>query len=151
MVDLNDGEDFHQDIEALYFGYRAFTALPDRILAEHGLGRAHHRILYFVRRQPGISIGDLLALLNVSKQAIHRPLKDLETRGLLVVVPDTEDRRVRRLSVSAAGAQLEAELTGTQARLLDAVFAQFDAATATQWRAVMTRLADVDREGPAPT
>ena len=77
MIDANRERELRLDVEALYFGYRAFTALPDRILAEQGLGRAHHRILYFVRREPGISIGDLLALLKVSKQARHRPLRHL--------------------------------------------------------------------------
>lgn len=145
MVDQNREAELRRDVEALYFGYRAFTALPDRILAERGLGRAHHRILYFVRRQPAISMSELLGLLKVTKQAIHRPLKDLESSGLVTVSPDATDRRVRRLAASEEGARLEAELTGAQARLLDSVFADFDADTQTHWRAVMTRLAELDR------
>jgi DNA-binding MarR family transcriptional regulator len=78
VIDPDREVSLRRAIEELYFGYRAFTALPDKMLAERGLGRTHHRILYFVRRDPGISIGELLAVLEVTKQAIHRPIKDLE-------------------------------------------------------------------------
>lgn len=145
MVDPKRESGLRQDVEALYFGYRAFTSLPDRILAEHGLGRAHHRILYFVQREPGISIGDLLSLLNVTKQAIHRPLRDLESLGLLTVGTDEQDKRIRRLTTSAEGALLEARLTGVQTRLLQQVFADVDAETEAGWRSVMTRLAAADQ------
>lgn len=145
MVDVNRDSELRHDVEALYFGYRAFTALPDRALADRGLGRAHHRILYFVQRQPNISMSDLLGLLKVTKQAIHRPLKELESLGLLAVTPDAEDKRARRLAVTASGAQLEAELTGAQVRLLESVFTDFDATAQSHWRAIMTRLAERDR------
>lgn len=145
MVDAHRESELREDVEALYFGYRAFTSLPDRILADRGLGRAHHRILYFVQRHPDIPMSDLLGLLKVTKQAIHRPVKDLESRGLLTLSPDPGDKRARRLAVTAAGAQLEAELTGAQARLLESVFADVDATAQAHWRAVMTRLAERDR------
>ena len=64
-------------IEQFYFGYRAFTAPPDRILDQRGLGRVHHRILYFVGRNPQISVNTLLGLLSVSKQALNAPLRQL--------------------------------------------------------------------------
>ncbi len=145
MVDAQRASELRQDVEALYFAYRTFTSLPDRILAERGLGRAHHRILYFVQREPGIAVGELLSLLKVTKQAIHRPLKELESLGLITLSPDAQDRRIRRLATSAEGARLEARLTGAQARLLEEVFADFDAETEARWRAVMMRLAETDR------
>jgi DNA-binding MarR family transcriptional regulator len=144
MIDANRERELRLDVEALYFGYRAFTALPDRILGEQGLGRAHHRILYFVRREPGISIGDLLALLKVSKQAMNRPLRDLEALGLLSITPDAADKRIRRVRATRKGAQLEARLTGAQLRLLHEVFAGLDATTEARWREAMTRLAETD-------
>lgn len=145
MIDSNREAQLRRDVEAFYFGYRAFTALPDRILAEQGLGRPHHRILYFVRREPDISIGDLLALLKVSKQAMNRPLRELESLGLLVVAPDATDKRIRRVTTTRKGTQLEARLTGAQLRLLDDVFADLDATTEAHWRAAMVRLAETDR------
>ncbi|HOA28313.1 MAG TPA: helix-turn-helix domain-containing protein, partial [Arachnia sp.] len=105
MVDPKRELELRQDVEALYFGYRTFTSLPDRILAERGLGRAHHRILYFVHREPGITVGDLIALLRITKQAIHRPLKELESLGLLTLAPDAHDRRIRRITASTEGAR----------------------------------------------
>lgn len=141
MVDPDREVALRRAIEELYFGYRAFTALPDRILAERGLGRTHHRILYFVRRDPGISMGELLAVLEVTKQAIHRPIKDLEDRDLLSVAQDAQDRRVRRLSVTPGGAELEAALTASQMRLLDHAFRGLSGSAEDHWHEVMQRLA----------
>lgn len=142
MVDEKRESELRHDVEALYFGYRAFTSLPDRILAEYGLGRAHHRILYFVQREPGISTGGLLAVLDVTKQALHRPLKELESLGLLSIEPDAQDKRIRRIAATEEGARLESRLTGAQTRLLADAFADVDAETEAHWRAVMSRLAE---------
>jgi DNA-binding MarR family transcriptional regulator len=141
VIDQDRETSLRRAIEELYFGYRAFTALPDRLLAERGLGRPHHRILYFVRRDPGISMSELLAVLEVTKQAIHRPIKDLEERGLLAITSDSQDRRVRCLSVTPAGAALEAQLTAAQMRLLDHAFGGLDESVEEHWHEVMKRIA----------
>ena len=133
-----------EDIEALYFGYRAFTSMPDRRLAARGLGRAHHRILYFVRREPGISMGDLLTVLKITKQAVQRPLKELEALELVTVTVDELDKRVRRVTATRAGAQLEAQLTGDQMTLLDGVLRELSPEAEAQWRTVLLRLAETD-------
>lgn len=133
MVDPDRENELRRAIEALYFGYRAFTALPDRMLAQYGLGRTHHRILYFVHRAPEISLAELLAVLSVTKQALHRPIKDLEERGFITLSPDPRDRRVRRLSTTAAGAELEARLTASQMELLDEAFEHAGARAAHDW------------------
>lgn len=127
-------------IEDLYFGYRAFTALPDRILAQRGLGRTHHRILYFICRDPGISVGELLAVLGISKQAANRPLRELEAQGLVSSASDSLDRRVRRLSATAAGLRLEAMLSGSQMRLLDAAFSSCGGRAERAWSEVMAEV-----------
>jgi DNA-binding MarR family transcriptional regulator len=129
-----------QAIEDLYFGYRAFTALPDTILAERGLGRTHHRILYFVCREPGISVGELLAVLSITKQAANRPLRELEQQALVAVAADAQDRRVRRLSPTAGGRKLEAQLSASQMRLLEAAFTDAGPGNEQGWREVMTGL-----------
>ena len=67
--------DLREGIEMLYFAYRDFTARPDAILAEHGLGRAHHRVIYFVGRHPGMTVKDLLAILKITKQSLARVLR----------------------------------------------------------------------------
>lgn len=127
----------HLVIEHFYFAYRAFTAQPDRILEQRGLGRVHHRILYFVGRNPRISVNALLALLNVSKQALNVPLRQLAEMGLVAMTAAEHDRRVRQLTLTPAGAKLEARLTGTQMKQLQAVFAQAGAGAEVGWRRVM--------------
>ncbi|HWD69862.1 MAG TPA: MarR family transcriptional regulator [Solirubrobacteraceae bacterium] len=141
MIDQARQRSLRQAIEDLYFGYRAFTALPDAILAQRGLGRTHHRILYFVCRDPGISVGQLLAVLRISKQAAHRPISELGRHDLIAVSADTSDRRIRRLSPTDSGIELEAQLSESQMQLLAATFADCGPETERHWRQVMTRLA----------
>ena len=141
MVDLNRQDAVHEAIELLYFGYRAFTEGPDRILARRGLGRVHHRILYFVGASPGLAVKDLLAVLAVSKQAINAPLRQLLEMQLVAAAPAAGDRRVKRLTLTDAGRRLETELTGTQARLLEDAFAGAGPGGEAGWRAVMQGLA----------
>lgn len=129
-------------IEQFYFGYRAFTTPPDRILAQRGLGRVHHRILYFVGRNPQISVNTLLGLLNVSKQALNAPLRQLIEMKLVAMDTAEHDRRVRQLSLTASGSKLEAQLTGTQMKQLQAVFDQAGADAEAGWHQVMTCLTE---------
>ena len=129
-----------QAIEDLYFGYRAFTELPDAMLAERSLGRTHHRILYFVCREPGICVGDLLRVLRITKQAAHGPLKELERQNLVLIAVDSLDRRVRRLSPTQGGSELEALLSEAQMLLLEETFRESGPEAERQWREVMTRL-----------
>jgi len=158
VIDPDRETELRQAIEDLYFGYRAFTALPDQILAERGLGRTHHRILYFTCRDPGISVGELLSVLQITKQAAHRPIKELQAQGLLRIAAASEDRRVRRLSPTSKGIKLEARLSHAQMRLLDAAFRDQGRAAEQHWRQIMQRLrrdqnaiADPDRKSGSPT
>ncbi|GEE00884.1 transcriptional regulator [Gordonia spumicola] len=141
MFDQNREAALRQAVEDLYFGYRAFTALPDEMLATSGLGRTHHRVLYFICRRPGISVGELIALLDVTKQAVHRPIKDLEDRGLVANAADVDDRRVRRLTATDAGVDLERRLTLSQMDMLDDAFAAVGPDGEAIWHAVTARLA----------
>jgi len=142
VFDPNRETELRRAIEDFYFGYRTFTALPDRLLAERGLGRTHHRVLHFVRRDDGISVGALLDVLGVTKQALHRPVRDLVDQGLLTVTTDPDDRRVRRLAVTDAGRELESELVDTQMNLLDDVFRRAGNGAERSWRTIMELLRD---------
>jgi hypothetical protein len=57
--------ELRQAMELLFYAYRDFTADADAMLAKIGLGRAHHRVIYFVGRYPGITVSDLLAILRI--------------------------------------------------------------------------------------
>lgn len=129
-------------IELFYFAYRSFTAEPDRILAEHGLGRAHHRILYFIGRHPDVSVNALLALLAVSKQALHAPLRMLLAGKWVAVRPDTQDRRFKRLRLTEAGKKLEGRLTGAQMRHLETVFSAAGGPAEAAWKSLMRAIAE---------
>jgi len=137
MIDLNDETDLRAAIETFYFAYREFTGGPDRILAQRGLGRVHHRILYFVGQQPDLSVKSLLQVLAITKQALHAPLRQLIEMGLIVSAGDTADGRVRRLRLSGKGLRLAARLTATQMTLLAGAFAAAGSGSAGRWLTVM--------------
>lgn len=141
MVDPARDRRLREAIELLYFGYRAFTAPPDRLLQRRGLGRVHHRILYFVGRNPGIAVGGLLATLGISKQALHAPLRELTAMRLVASRPGRADRRVRCLELTAGGRALESRITRTQLELLASVFEETGSGAETAWRRVMAALA----------
>ena len=140
MIDQKRQLQLQQAIELLFYGYRAFTTPPDRILAQKGLGRVHHRILYFVGRDPDLPLKQLLARLAVSKQALNGPLRQLAEMGLIDLRSDPNDGRVKLLRLSRAGERLEAQLTGTQMKQLDAAFKQAGATAEAGWREVMELL-----------
>jgi DNA-binding MarR family transcriptional regulator len=140
MIDSNNQTSLREAIELFFFGYRAFTEHPDRILRQRGLSRAHHRILYFVGREPGLGIDALLAVLGVSKQALNAPLRRLIERKLVAVRTSAQDGRRRELRLTAEGARLEAQLTGTQIAQLARVFDAAGETAESGWRAVMAQL-----------
>ena len=102
--------EIRRGIELLYFGNSHVTRSIDQGLAQQGLGRAHHRALYFIARRPNMSVSDLLALLAITKQSLGRVLNELAERGLVDSRPGERDRRQRLLRLTDAGAKLESEL-----------------------------------------
>lgn len=111
-------------IELLFFAYRDFVAEPDRILVRYGFGRAHHRVLHFVNRQPGLTIAALLDILQITKQSLSRVLKDLIEGGFIEQRAGAEDRRQRLLFATSSGSALAEEMAQRQSerirRALDA-------------------------------
>ena len=140
MVDLKRDSELRDAIEMLYFGYRAFTLGPDRILARRGLNRVHHRILYFIGRHPGASVNELLHILQVRKQALNAPLRQLQEMGLVVSEKSAYDGRVRELSLTAKGVALEEKLTRTQMEHLQNVFSATGKSAESGWRQIMSAL-----------
>ena len=101
-------------IELLFFAYRDFVSDPDQLLDKLGFGRAHHRVLHFVNRNPGMKVAELLDVLKITKQSLGRVLKQLIDEGY-VVQKEGADRRQRLLYVSPAGEALALKLAGLQA------------------------------------
>ena len=101
-------------IELLFFAYRDFTSDPDQILEEYGFGRAHHRVLHFVNRMPGLTVAELLDVLKITKQSLARVLKQLIDTGYIVQVQGPRDRRQRELYPTAKGRALALDLARPQ-------------------------------------
>lgn len=102
--------EIRRGVELLYFGYSHLTGSIDEGLSKQGLGRAHHRALYFIARQPDMPVSELLKLLNITKQSLGRVLTDLTERDLVEARPGQRDRRQRLLRLTPAGLALEASL-----------------------------------------
>jgi DNA-binding MarR family transcriptional regulator len=117
-------ESLRQGIELLFFAYRDFTGEADRQLAEIGLGRAHHRAIYFIGRNPSLTVSELLSILKITKQSLSRVLQTLMAEGYVIQAPGSTDRRQRCLRLTAKGDSLERALTEGQRRRLGRAYAQ---------------------------
>jgi DNA-binding MarR family transcriptional regulator len=102
--------ELRRGIELLYFGYNHYARSIDEELARYGLGRAHHRAVYFISRRPGLTVSELLSILAITKQSLGRVLNDMTERGLVETRPGDRDRRQRLLFLTDAGAAMEQEL-----------------------------------------
>jgi len=101
-------DEVRRGIEYLFFAHAALWRSVDARLAEQGLGRAHYRALYFIARQPGLTISDLLALLGITKQSLGRVVKELEARAMVTTRPGGRDRRAKELRLTDEGRAIEA-------------------------------------------
>lgn len=135
-------QQLREAIELFFFSYRAFTRGPDAILEKRGLGRVHHRILYFVGREPGISVNDLLQVLQISKQALNQPLRQLQSMQLVKSETSKSDRRVRELRLTSSGKRLESRLTGTQILQLENAFNDQGKKSEKIWKLIMQQLSE---------
>ncbi len=130
-------EDLRQGIELLFFAYRDFTARGDAILAKQHFGRAHHRVIYFVGRHPGITVSDLLGILSITKQSLSRVLSQLVREDYIQQKTGTADRRQRLLYLTEKGRTLEQELTSEQQMRLAAAYKDAGAVAVEGFRKVM--------------
>ena len=140
-------EDIRQGMELLYFAYRDFTAEPDAILAEYGFGRAHHRVIYFVGRNPRINVSELLAILKITKQSLSRVLGQLVREEFIVQYEGVQDRRQRLLELTPKGVALERRLSESQRRRLADAYRDAGAEAVEGYRRVlMGMIGENDRE-----
>ncbi|MBP8263710.1 MAG: MarR family transcriptional regulator [Pseudomonas sp.] len=147
MLDLKNSATQQTAMEAFFLGYQAFTAKADEMLARRGLGRVHHRILFFIARYPGLSVKELLAALGVSKQALNIPLRQLLEMQLVQSVTAADDKRKRLLGFTPEGAKLELALRREQAKLLQRVFGETGEAAVHGWLAVNQALGNTRPTG----
>ena len=137
-------EQLRQGIEAMFFAYRAFTADPNRILAEMSYGRAHHRAIHFINRAPGTTVNNLLAILGVTKQSLNRVLRTLIEDGLVESRVGTIDKRERHLFLTEEGRSLEARLSDAQRARMRAAFKVAGPEAVSGFKKVLEAMIDAD-------
>lgn len=146
MIDLKKSTDQQAVMEAFFFGYQAFTAKADEMLARRGLSRVHQRILFFIARHPGLSVKELLGYLGVSKQALSIPLRQLQEMHLAQSITAEDDKRKRLLGLTAEGASLEQALRREQMKLVQRAFAQAGAQAVDGWMAINKALSGTGQD-----
>ncbi len=135
-------------IELLFFAYRDFVGDADEVLGKLGFGRAHHRVLHFVNRNPGMKVADLLDILNITKQSLGRVLKQLVDQGYVVQKEGALDRRQRLLYVTPKGEALALKLAGLQTERITKAFGELGPGAHEAARRFLTAMIDADnREG----
>lgn len=131
-------------IELLFFAYRDFVGDADRLLASYAFGRAHHRVLHFVNRQPGLTIAELLDILRITKQSLNRVLKELVEQGHIEARPGEADRRQRRLFPTEKGVALARELAMLQTARFARALAELPGAGRENAAKFLLAMIDVD-------
>ncbi len=135
-------EEMRQAQDLLFFAYRDFTNAADVALEDLGLGRAHHRVLHFVGRSPGITVSDLLGILRITKQSLSRVLSALLEQDYVAQTPGRADRRQRLLTLTPAGAALERKLYERQRERLAVAYREAGATAVDGFRRVMRGIMD---------
>jgi DNA-binding MarR family transcriptional regulator len=131
-------------IELLFFAYRDFVGDPDEVLLKLGFGRAHHRVLHFVNRNPGMKVADLLDILNITKQSLGRVLKQLVDQGYVLQKEGEQDRRQRLLYVTPKGEALALRLATLQTQRINRAFSELGPNAHEAARRFLTSMIDRD-------
>jgi DNA-binding MarR family transcriptional regulator len=131
-------------IELLFFAYRDFVGDADEVLRKLGFGRAHHRVLHFVNRNPGMKVADLLVILRITKQSLGRVLKQLVDEGYVVQKAGPDDRRHRLLYVTPKGEALAMKLAGLQTARIAQALAELGPGAHESARRFLSAMIDAD-------
>jgi DNA-binding MarR family transcriptional regulator len=145
---VREAEPIWDVIELLFFAYRDFVTEPDDVLAKFGFGRAHHRVLHFVNRNPGMKVAELLDILKITKQSLGRVLKQLVDQGYVLQKEGANDRRQRLLYVTGKGEALAMKLAGLQTARISAALAELGPNAPDAARRFLVAMIDTDnRDG----
>jgi DNA-binding MarR family transcriptional regulator len=131
-------------IELLFFAYRDFVGDPDHVLSRFGFGRAHHRVLHFVNRNPGMKVAELLDILKITKQSLGRVLKQLIDQGYVEQKEGESDRRQRLLYATQKGAELALRLAQLQTTRIGHALAELGPGAHDAARKFLTAMIDAE-------
>lgn len=143
---VDDSKIDFDTIEAFFFAYRDFVSDPDVILSGLDYGRAHHRVVYFVCRQPGMTVADLLDTLQITKQSLARVLKQLIDDGYIRQMTGPEDRRQRRLYPTLTGRELALALSDPQSQRISRAFEAMQPEARACVREFLARMRDTETD-----
>lgn len=154
MADIISGANLSDEdavalVELMFFAYRDFVADPDGILEGLGFGRAHHRVLHFVGRDPGMTVAQLLDILRITKQSLSRVLKDLIEKGYIYQKAGEEDRRQRLLHLSEKGEDLWKDLAAPQMRRFRRAMTELEQGNAQLYRALLLQMINPENRDAA--
>jgi len=149
MADLNklltplflNEKEIRKIIELMFFSYRDFTSGPDRILEKIKFGRAHHRVIYFVGKKNGLTIKELLSILQITKQSLSRVLNQL-VKEKFIILSTGEDKRTKKLTLSKKGQELEIKLSNIQITNIYNVIKNFDEIDINGFKKVLFKMID---------
>ncbi len=142
-------DELRQGIELLFYAYRDFTGEPDAVLSQHDFGRAHHRAIYFIGRNRGMPIGNLLKILKITKQSLSRVLTQLIADGFVEQRAGTTDKRQRLLYLTQKGDDLERDLSALQCARLARAYREAGAEAVEGFRKVLLGIVDAENQAAA--
>lgn len=143
-ISENEKKQLTESVELMFFAYRDFVADPDLLLNERNLGRAHHRALHFIGRNPGMSVTELLDILGITKQSLSRVLRELLTEGYVTQTISKNDRRKRLLMLSDEGRDFLDNLIAPQHQRFKKAIMETDNETLAAWHNFMLHLLNSD-------
>ena len=140
-------EELRHGIELLFYAYRDFTSDPDALLKQYHFGRAHHRVIHFIGRTPGLTVTELLGILKITKQSLSRVLSQLIAEGFVRQEKGARDRRLRLLYLTDKGTELEQRLSSPQRRRVARAYREAgEVAVAGYCKVLIGLLDDAERE-----
>jgi len=142
-----DDAGLRQAMELLFFAYRDFTGEADALLADFGFGRAHHRVIYFVGANPGITVSALLKILKITKQSLSRVLGQLIEEDFISQRTDEVDRRRRRMYLTIKGTELERRLRDRQSIRISKAYRDAGEQAVEGFRAVLRGIINEEDRG----
>jgi len=136
-------EDIYKKQALFYFAYRSFKEKPDLVAEKYGIQRVHHRILFFIAQIPGVNVNQLLTVLEVTKQSLNLPLRQLKDKGYIVTVSPEEDKRIKQLYLTDSGKDLLKELSKGQIEQMEEIFSILGKDYEEKWTTVMQEYAKI--------
>ena len=129
---------FDKNLALFYFAYRAFSKTSDELVGKYGITKVHRRILFFVHRFPGLTIKELLIVLDISKQALNRPMQELTELGWIEKKSHETDKRSKKIYLTESGLAIDQQISQAQNDKMKLLFKESGDPVGTNWTKVMT-------------